>query len=281
MKGLKLTSFSFQNRSTTRIIMLFLASFISTLALGVNLTKGTFTKTIHGNNLTFILLLVAFFLLFNRSFTIKNRQLVMYSMVSAIILSAMCIIGFSLDTYKDLSIFTYSIGQTIKNCIKFFGLFLLFYAVIIIVFSYLKTKEFDEETKNGFLFSKRKRSFFAVWAIIFVVWVPYFLMYFPGITTVDSISQIYQALGEHTLTNHHPIAHTFLISLFLAIGNTFGSVTLGIALYSIFQMLFLSGVFSFCIYYMGRRGIHRYFRTAALLFFALFPINGTAAAAAG
>ena len=119
-----------------------------------------------------------------------------------------------------------------------------------------------------------KRTFLWVWGLIFIAWIPYFLNYYPGVVTVDSMSQICQSLGIHGISNHHPILHTFFISIFMNIGKAFGNYNLGVAIYSIVQMLVTSSIFSFTIYYMAKRKIDIKFRILTLLFYAFYPVNG-------
>ena len=58
------------------------------------------------------------------------------------------------------------------------------------------------------------------------------------------------------------------------IGKAVGNYNLGVALYSIFQMLILSSSFSFGIYYMAKKNIDCRWRIISLLFLALYPVNG-------
>ena len=65
------------------------------------------------------------------------------------------------------------------------------------------------------IFLKSRYSFIITVILIFIAWLPYFLRYYPGFLTIDSCTQVLQALGNIELSNHHPIAHTGLISIFI------------------------------------------------------------------
>ena len=54
--------------------------------------------------------------------------------------------------------------------------------------------------------------------IIFISWIPYFIIYYPGIISPDSYSQIQQVFGDLALNDHHPILHTAIIGFFVRIG---------------------------------------------------------------
>ena len=110
--------------------------------------------------------------------------------------------------------------------------------------------------------------FFICYGIIFACWLPYFIASYPGVLTYDAIKQINMALGNIPLTDHHPVLHTMLIKLFMAIGG--GSP----ALYVIFQMLALSGVFAFAVTYLRSKGVmSKIFIGITITYFALNPLH--------
>lgn len=110
-------------------------------------------------------------------------------------------------------------------------------------------------------------------AIIFACWLPYFIIFFPGISGGwDSFWQIAQTMGISELSNHHPIAHTFLIGIFIHIGLWFDSLTLGIALYSLAQMAIVSLTLGYAVRFISNLGAPKPLKIATLLFFALNPV---------
>ena len=60
--------------------------------------------------------------------------------------------------------------------------------------------------------------FCAVFSLFLSAGSPYFLAYFPGILSNDSVWQMDQILGIRPLSNHHPFTHTMIIKLFYSIG---------------------------------------------------------------
>ncbi len=119
--------------------------------------------------------------------------------------------------------------------------------------------------------------FCVTWVVIFVCWVPYFLANFPGSLYADSIVIMKQALGINVLTSHHPIAYVGLIGFFLHLGDIlFDSYIVGIAFYTAFQMVFMSGVFA---YFLGWLASHRVplsaivVTCAAFALLSIFPLH--------
>ena len=119
-----------------------------------------------------------------------------------------------------------------------------FYLFLWILSIYHKHRiQTDSQLLTGKTYRKTTVFFFS-WLFIFLAWIPCFLAFFPGLCTYDSTIQIYQFLNN-TFNDHHPLIHTLLIDLFYQTGSIiFHSPTVGIALYTIFQMLFLSGAFA-------------------------------------
>lgn len=85
-----------------------------------------------------------------------------------------------------------------------------------------------------------RKLFPVVWAFIFVMWIPAYLILYPGVLAYDMISQVGSALGRIT-NNHHPVLHTWLIRFFLKTGDALlDDYEFGIGLLSLLQMLILS-----------------------------------------
>ena len=109
------------------------------------------------------------------------------------------------------------------------------------------------------------------WLVIFAAWLPWTIPYYPGMIYWDSSVSINAALWKIT-SNHHPVLYTLLIRLFLKLGNAIASYEFGCFLYTLFQMLFLSGVFAYLLRRLQEYGCKRWFVVLMLLYFALTPL---------
>lgn len=79
-----------------------------------------------------------------------------------------------------------------------------------------------------------------VWGVIFVSWLPAYIVCFPGILSYDIINQTRDALGE-IVDNSHPVLHTFLLRVFMRLGDgVFGSYEAGLGILALIQMVVLS-----------------------------------------
>ena len=97
--------------------------------------------------------------------------------------------------------------------------------------------------------------FFIVWAFIFIMWLPAYLIMYPGVLSYDMISQTTSALGEIT-NNHHPVLHTWLIRIFMRMGEKlFSSYESGIGLLSLLQMIILSYALSRMVMLLKKKAV--------------------------
>lgn len=129
--------------------------------------------------------------------------------------------------------------------------------------------------KQAALTKRQKRgAFFLSWCIIFVCWIPAFLAYYPAIMSYDFHRQSQEAvLGYVWFNSHHPLIHTFLIRIFLLLGEALGSYQLGMALFSLLQMLILSAVLAYGCNMIYRLTGRKWTVWVCVLLFGLLPIH--------
>ena len=97
------------------------------------------------------------------------------------------------------------------------------------------------------------------------------LCFYPGITTTDSCRQISEILSGN-YSNHHPFFHTLSIRFFMAIGHVFSdNINIGVLLYSLASILFLSAVFSYMITTLYQLKIHKAIIISLIFFYFLLP----------
>lgn len=128
--------------------------------------------------------------------------------------------------------------------------------------------------KNVELLSDSNLSFIINVVLILLAWIPYFLRYYPGLLTADSCAQVAQAIGNAKLSNHHPIFHTAIISIFVNAGRAiFNNINIGVAFYTIFQMIIMAIMFATVIRYISRKQAPLAVRIIVLLYYMFYPIN--------
>lgn len=251
-------------------ILIVIMSFVSVISINLNLDINLgLIESLAGNSIVYIILFLVFMYIYNKIIEVKEKRLLICAIILSVILALFEVIGYSINTYMDLSGIILTKTTCLKSIIKALGYICMFYAFIVIIY-----KKIIPRIPQGKNEQVKKRNLFIIWGIIFIAWIPYFLKYYPGITTPDSMDQIYQTQAINILTNHHPIFHTFFIGIAINIGKFFGNYNVGVAIYSISQMLVLSFVFALAVYYLLKQNINKIIAVGILLFYAIYPVFG-------
>lgn len=261
-------------------ILAFAMALLIVFSLNMHIVEQTGETKYHdidfeqSNSYTWVIILLFTYLVTDYCLKIKDKRLSICTGILSIILATMSVIGEIINTFLDLGIVLQTSKLLFYYAIKWLANAFLIYIGTTILF-YISNKKIIEkkEVKKYKFFDIKLKNFFVYWAIIFIAYIPYFFTYYPGIMTPDSVSQAYQTVGISELSNHHPIMHTFIINIFMQISEIFGNYNIGVALYSVSQMLVLSGVFAYTVYYMGKKNIPVIFRAITLIFYAIYPIH--------
>lgn len=195
---------------------------------------------------------------------IHTRKSIVQLIIYSCLLSASFIIGANIDLYnepyfKEINFIDFALWLLLCAAI-FFALFFL------IKFLYGKSIKIDkpnQTTKKIWLISA---------VVIFLAWLPYFLMYYPGILTPDSLDSVNQSLGVEELKNYHPVMFTLFVKLILKIGLLFGDLNFAVGCFSIVQMIIMSTIFGYSVYWLSKKGMPKYILVLTSIFYAVNPV---------
>ena len=159
---------------------------------------------------------------------------------------------------------------TLKNIVYLIGNTSLIYTILNLSIPRLINLKF----KNRKLFNK-KHIFWWSLLIIFICYLPYFIIYYPGILTGDSLSELNMILGNKAVTDHHTVIHFIFMYIPYKIGYFIsGNVNFSVALTSLTQMIVMASIFAYSIFFLYKRNVNKYLLLAILLFYALVPMFG-------
>ena len=217
-----------------------------------------------------IFILVGIIIFFYKTNKNYSKRINKYSTISSFVLSLLISAGKILTKYLTLSpIMVFSTKNIILFLLMFVGFFLILKRIFQCYFSHMnKTKIFDDKREM------KKKSFFAVWLIIFLCWIPYFIRYYPAIMSPDSYYVIHYA-NNFILSDLHTFGHTWFFGAFFHLGKLlFSDLNSAVAFSTIAQMLMLSLMFTICIKYLYKRGLNKHILLIIIGFYALLPLNG-------
>lgn len=185
----------------------------------------------------------------------------LYSLALAFALSA----GKHLETVENLDV-----GK-IGIWINILVLAIYFLPFVTVLWESLE-KVWEKAEEENVKEKTRFRQFVIQWIVIFLCWIPVFLAFYPGAFVYDACDE-YVQVATRNFTTHHPLTHVLLLGGFVCLGNKlWESYNIGIVLYTLCQMLLLSGVFSYTVSYIRTVTKKKYAAVAALAFYGLFPV---------
>ncbi len=241
---------------------------LTILLAGITTVFAWHDFLISGNNVVFVFIFISAIFIIRHTIDITNKRMTIVTAVLSIVFAIIELICKSID-------YDYTLNHIFDKWIlvNLIGYFTIAWSLITNLFYLFEKANLDNEKVKKILDSKIMH-FLACALLMLIVWSPIFLRYYPGIATPDSSSQIYQTVGIDKVTDHHPFAHTAIISVFINIGTKlFNSVETGIALYSIFSMCFLATCFSLVLNYLKQIKVPSIVRLVILLWYMFYPIN--------
>lgn len=189
------------------------------------------------------------------------------------------------DSYFELNSWDKVFGSTtaiITSGIKGIGIATLIFFVYDIA-NRVNIEKLDV-VNNGF----DKKSFIKLSLIMIACWVPYMIIMAPGAMGTDTRDQFAQILGngemswspgtvprkptDILLTNHHPVAHTLLLGIFLKFGELIGSYFAGIELYCVLQSCVFALALTYSVMKLQEYGMSKRLAKLVYLFFTLCPL---------
>ena len=201
-----------------------------------------------------------------------NKETVFAVLYSGALSSALAA-GKQLETVENLNVGNGTLWLTI--------ILLTLYFTPFVVWVWQRMESAGKQQDNKITKSGQKipqegnsnvREFLLYWLIIFLCWIPVFLAFYPGAFVYDATDE-YVQVATRSFNTHHPLAHVLLLGGMVCVGNKFfDSYNVGIAMYTIFQMAVLSGVFSYTVCYIKRKISQKPFVRGIVLFYGLFPV---------
>ncbi len=103
-------------------------------------------------------------------------------------------------------------------------------------------------------------------------WLPVLLAVYPGFFVYDAQDEWLQ-VASRSFNTHHPLVHVLMLGgIVCAVHKVTGSYNLGIASYTLIQMIIVAGGFTYLLSFMRKRKVSKAVRIVSLLYFAFFPV---------
>lgn len=156
----------------------------------------------------------------------------------------------------------------LKNIVYLFGISSLIYVLFSIVVIKLIQYKNSNNKKVNHLF---KLSFI----LLITVYSVYYIIYYPGILTGDSINEMNMILKNVPLSDHHTIFHILFLWIPFKITSLFtNNINICIGMITLTQVITMCCILSYSIYYLNNRGTPKPILLGILFYYAFLPING-------
>ena len=160
----------------------------------------------------------------------------------------------------------------IKNIIYIMGVFNLYFMILTNILPKLYSYRIRKNASK----IKPSKLFVICLLIILLSWLPYFLNFYPGTISSDSLWELSTVIHHFSsVSDHHPVIHTIFISIPYNIGyKIFETVTAGVALATLTQMIIMATIFSSLIVFLYKRNVNKIILLIVLGFYAILPVHG-------
>ena len=273
-----------KNNKILQMIVSALSSYIILLTISIKENR------IIVENRMFVLILLTLFIYMvirynkkNENIEEKNKRLKVITCIISVFFAVMYIIGeltnSGFDTVKVIlskKIILYSIVKVISISYVMKNLLQILYLSIEIKKD-LDIKEKDTKLNRCIekILKNDIKGFILRSLILIILWIPYLLILYPGVTSWDTNQSLLQGYGITQYRNLHPVIHTFIISNINKFAhNLTGSYQSGIALNALIQIIVTSMMFSFIVGYMKNLNICKKIRIIGFIFIGLYPVIG-------
>ena len=220
-----------------------------------------------------ILIFILFYIHIRQIKGVKNNCLVLiFSLLLSMANSLGSHVMIAQAPYNDLMDKSYISPYGLNDIIGIIAMVIIIYRCVLAIINIILYIE-EKISKNNILFA-RQISFNIPMLIIFVCWLPYFILYYPGFIFGDSVDQIKQAIGTTGFSNHHPFFHTLLIQICIKIGEMYSNLNFGCAIYTIFQMLYISYALSKIVEWLSQNRVPSIFLFMITIAYAVIPYFG-------
>ena len=219
----------------------------------------------YTNSIVSLIVFVSFIYLLKKTFIRENIEKIKSACFLGIMFSTFLVIGNSIDTNSTVEYGNIQVYLAI--------IFISFVIDALIVQLYKLIEKFEKrknEEKISKLSANKKQ--LIIFLIIIVCWIPVFLAAYPGYFCYDAYDE-FKGYAFEGITTWHSVIHNILLGAIITnIGNALHDINIGIAVYTISQMLIVAGCFTYCISFLEKYNTSKIIKIISILYYALFPV---------
>lgn len=218
------------------------------------------------NFLAFLLIIPLIKAYLKTDFTKIKRGILVFSLIISFIL----VFGRILYNFRYSN--TYSSFKELfrlKSLLYIIGNFSFIYSIL----DQIIPKLIGIKIKNEI--SIKKHPFLIPFIVILSCYILYFIIYYPGILSNDSLLELNMILGNETITDHHTIIHFLFMKIPYELGYYIThSKNIAVSFISITQMIVVSTIYASMVNFINKRNAPKFLVYISIIYFALIPMHG-------
>lgn len=156
------------------------------------------------------------------------------------------------------------------------GYVLLFYTIVADLYEWFDrhfSLKYRKSEKSGKFWGLMCRNPFLFSSIfIFICWLPWLIVFYPGCIGWDLFVQLDEVAGIYPLSNRHPVLTSWIAYVCVKLGQFIWSDNLGIFLYFIIRALICSSCYGYCVSCLVKQKKSKMTVMGTLLFYGPNPV---------
>lgn len=275
-----------QKKHSKKNIIFFLLSCLSVLAMHCRfeLFDGGFPEnkllnalnkmynTFHTVDYTDLLVLFAVFILLKYVWE-KDERISKGTLTLSFLLTVLLNVSISFQKYNSTIVLWGNAYQLLITVLCILGLTTVLYCVLRCV-QFIFEKDILQENIKGKI--NWHKYFFPIgFGIIFLGWLPWIILNYPGTDCPDSILQLQYFLGDASWSAGHPPLSTVIMGGLFSLGNWMVDANFGMFLYCLFHTCVGAWIFSLSMTKLFHLGLSLKWCMVGNFYFAFTPLWGT------
>lgn len=241
----------------------------SALLNGLNKLYNTFSRPDFSD----LFVLAAVYLML-KYVSKKDKKTDFGSLVLSFVLAVTLVAAISFAKLNSADFLFANSYQMLISCACIAGFWVMIYGGLRCVYYLFEKGTLETRGAGGNTFWEEYFSLIG-FAVIFIGWLPWILMNYPGSGCPDSLLQLQQFLGDASWGAWHPPLSTCIMGSLFTLGRLLADANFGFFLYCFMQTLVGAKVFSLSMKKLYNLGIPVKWCMAGIVFFAFTPFWGT------
>lgn len=255
-----------------KVVVSVVFGILASIALLADVTKVGFYNIVFSDSLILLLVGGAMSFFFYQSYYNIAKKMHGGILIGSVLFSTLNILGKCLYFSDNLDF----LETGITPFLIWVGYALLFYTIVADLHQWFDqhfSLRYRKSEKSGKIWEfMRRKPFLFSFIFIFVCWLPWLIVFYPGCVGWDLFVQLDEMAGIYPLSNRHPVLTSWIAYACVKFGRFLWCDNLGIFLYFIIRALICAACYGYCVSRLIQWNKSKMVVIGTLLFYGPNPI---------